>query len=89
MIGLLLNLLTLIYLIIYLPRISVNQINYIAFLAPCFLNVFSLPLIVLSSISLLSKITDLNSQGQTQGKIFKSQVKNTFSYSSIRLSELN
>jgi hypothetical protein len=69
LIGITVNLLTLIYLIIYLPKVSVNQFNYFAFLAPCFLNVFSLPLIVLSSISLLSKVTDLNSQGQTQGII--------------------
>lgn len=67
LIGLVVNLLTLIYLIIYLPKIVPFDENFVAFLAPCLLNVFSLPLIVLSSISLLSKVTSLHSQGMTQG----------------------
>ncbi len=67
LIGTVINLLTLIYLIVYLPRVTKNNIGYVEFLVPCFFNVFSLPLIVLSSISLLSKVTSLESQGMTQG----------------------
>lgn len=67
LIGISVNLLTLIYLIVYLPKAIPRSNNYVEFLAPCFLNVFSLPLIVLSSISLLSKVTSLHTQGMTQG----------------------
>ncbi len=70
LIGLLGNLASLIFLIVYLPRARPNTgklIDYFLFAVPMFANVFSLPFIVLSSISLLSKITSAHSQGLTQG----------------------
>jgi hypothetical protein len=74
--GLLLNLTTLIFLIIYLPKYDpptnpdpkkIPLTEYFIFMCPTFLNVFSLPLIVLASISLLSKITSTENQGLSQG----------------------
>jgi MFS transporter, ceroid-lipofuscinosis neuronal protein 7 len=41
--------------------------NYLLIFIPCFINVFSLPFIVVGSITLLSKITQRESQGLTQG----------------------
>jgi len=72
LIGLIGNLATLIFLIIYLPKTTPNKPKvelkeYFLFMIPVFGNVFSLPLIVLSSISLLSKLTSSESQGLTQG----------------------
>ncbi|CAF0984287.1 unnamed protein product [Brachionus calyciflorus] len=69
-IGLCGNLSTLIFLIIYLPMVVPDPNNltqYILFIIPVFANVFSLPFIVLASISLLSKITSIHSQGLSQG----------------------
>jgi hypothetical protein len=68
--GLVGNLSTLIFLIFWLPTAipGRNQIaDYLCFSVPVFFNVFSLPLIVIPSISLLSKVTNMNSQGLTQG----------------------
>lgn len=68
--GLFGNLSTLIILIVYLPHaVPLNKAikDYLLFGVPVFFNVFSLPLIVLPSISLLSKVTDKRSQGLTQG----------------------
>lgn len=70
MIGIIGNLLTLIFLIVYLPMAEPsngNIVQYLLFIFPVFGNVFSLPFIVLASISLLSKITSVESQGLTQG----------------------
>lgn len=70
MIGIIGNLLTLIFLIVYLPMAEPSKGNiqqYLLFIFPVFGNVFSLPFIVLASISLLSKITSVESQGLTQG----------------------
>lgn len=70
LVGLIGNLSTLIFLIVYLPKAVPNngQIkDVVLFMAPVFANVFSLPLIVLSSISLLSKLTSQANQGLTQG----------------------
>ncbi len=69
-IGLVGNISTVVFLIIYIPNAVPlrNQIrDYLWFGLPVFFNVFSLPLIVLPSISLLSKVTDIKSQGLTQG----------------------
>lgn len=69
-IGIVGNLTTLVFLIIWLPAAvpHSNQIkDYLCFGIPIFFNVFSLPLIVLPTISLLSKVTDIKSQGVTQG----------------------
>ncbi len=69
-IGLIGNLSTLIILIIWLPVAipgSKTLQDYLLFGIPVFFNVFSLPLIVLPTISLLSKVTDIKSQGLTQG----------------------
>jgi len=74
--GLVLNLATLIFLLIYLPKYDqpknpdptqIPLTEYFIFMCPTFLNVFSLPLIVLASISLLSKITSKENQGLSQG----------------------
>ena len=70
LIGLLGNLGSLIFLIFYLPKAIPNQNriqDYLLFTVPVFFNVFSLPFIVLSSISLLSKLTSSHMQGLTQG----------------------
>lgn len=70
LIGLIGNLSTLVFLIVYLPTAvpGANKMkDYVLFMAPVLANVFSLPFIVLASISLLSKITSKNSQGLTQG----------------------
>ena len=76
LVGLVVNLLTLIFLIVYLPNYKqpVNPVpsqislkDYAIFMCPTLTNVFSLPLIVLASISLLSKITSLENQGLSQG----------------------
>jgi hypothetical protein len=70
LIGLVGNLGSLIFLIFYLPKAIPNQNrlqDYLLFTVPVFFNVFSLPFIVLSSISLLSKLTSSNMQGLTQG----------------------
>ena len=76
LIGLTINMLTLIFLIVYLPTYKQTQNpdpsqipikDYIIFMCPTLANVFSLPLIVLASISLLSKITSLENQGLSQG----------------------
>jgi hypothetical protein len=72
LVGLIGNLSTLIFLIMYLPTTKPNMSKvelkeYFLFMLPVFGNVFSLPLIVLSSISLLSKLTSIESQGLTQG----------------------
>lgn len=68
--GLIGNLLTLIFLLVYLPMAKVgakDAVSIILFILPVFGNVFSLPLIALGSISSLSKITSMHTQGQTQG----------------------
>lgn len=72
LIGIIGNLLTLIFLLVYLPYQSpdkkvVELKDYALFMIPVFANVSSLPLIVLGSISLLSKLTSLETQGLTQG----------------------
>lgn len=76
LIGLVLNLFSLIFLIIYLPNYKqtlnpdptkIPLKDYFIFMCPTFANVFSLPLIVLASISLLSKITSTENQGLSQG----------------------
>jgi hypothetical protein len=70
LVGLIGNLSTLIFLIIYLPMAVPNRnliTDYILFIVPIFGNVFSLPFIVLGSISLLSKISSTANQGLTQG----------------------
>lgn len=69
-IGLVGNLSTLVFLILWLPNAvpgSKTIKDYLFFGIPVFFNVFSLPLIVLPTISLLSKVTDIKSQGLTQG----------------------
>lgn len=68
--GIVGNLATLIFLFVYLPIAKPNDPSikqYLLFMFPVFANVFSLPFIVLASISLLSKITSVHSQGLTQG----------------------
>ena len=72
LIGIIGNLLTLIFLMIYLPyqtpdKKVIEIKDYVLFMIPVFANVSSLPLIVLGSISLLSKLTSMDSQGLTQG----------------------
>lgn len=70
LVGLIGNLSTLIFLIIYLPMavpLRNKPLDYLLFMLPIFGNVFSLPFIVLGSISLLSKISSLSNQGLTQG----------------------
>ena len=72
LIVLLCNMSTLIFLIVYLPtqRPCLDAPafkDYALFMLPVFGNVPSLPLIVLGSISLLSKITNIETQGLTQG----------------------
>ena len=69
-IGLVGNISTVAFLIVYIPYAIPmnNQIrDYLCFGIPVFFNVFSLPLIVVPSISLLSKVTDIKTQGLTQG----------------------
>lgn len=68
-IGLLGNLSTLIFLTFWLPHaVPSHEIkDILLFAIPTFIQVFSLPLIVLPTISLLSKVTSLKSQGLTQG----------------------
>jgi hypothetical protein len=70
LIGLIGNILTLIFLIVYLP-VAVPRTDrwfeYVMLAVPVLGNIFSLPFIVLASISLLSKITTPESQGLTQG----------------------
>ena len=68
--GLIGNLVTLAILIVWLPMAvpNRNQLqDFLFFSIPVFFNVFSLPLIVLPSISLLSKVTNIHTQGLTQG----------------------
>lgn len=72
LIGIIGNLITLIFLMVYLPYQSpdkkvIELKDYALFMLPVFANVSSLPLIVLGSISLLSKLTSLETQGLTQG----------------------
>lgn len=70
LVGLVGNTLTLIFLIVYLPHACPGDktwLSYLLFAIPTFGNIFSLPFIVLASISLLSKITSPESQGLTQG----------------------
>ena len=72
LIGILGNMSTLIFLIVYLPTqkpcLEAPAFkDYAMFMIPVFGNVSSLPLIVLGSISLLSKITNMETQGLTQG----------------------
>ena len=70
LIGLIGNILTLIFLFVYVPIAKIGDTSFTAillFMLPVFGNVFSLPLIALGSISLISKITSPNTQGQTQG----------------------
>ena len=69
-VGLLCNLVTLIFLIVYVPMmvpLNKSVVNYVLFFTPVVTNVFSLPLIVISSITLLSKVTKMENQGLTQG----------------------
>jgi hypothetical protein len=64
--GLIGNLVTLIFLIFYLPQAVPNRNrfeDFALFMLPVFGNVLSLPFIVIGSISLLSKITNSKSQG--------------------------
>lgn len=69
--GLVGNLSTLVFLIVFVPQLGDKQTdstkNIVLFMAAVFGNVFSLPFIVLGSISLLSKLTSKHSQGLTQG----------------------
>lgn len=68
-IGLLGNLSTLLFLTIWLPNaVPSHRIkDILLFAIPAFIQVFSLPLIVLPTISLLSKVTSIKNQGFTQG----------------------
>ncbi len=68
--GLLGNILTLVFLFVYVPIAKKGEkdiLSILLFMLPVFGNVFSLPLIALGSISALSKITSVHTQGQTQG----------------------
>ena len=70
LIGLIGNLMTLIFLFVYVPIAVVGDTritSILLFMLPVFGNVFSLPFIALGSISSLSKITSSHNQGQTQG----------------------
>lgn len=69
-IGLIVNLSSLVILIVWLPQavhLRNSITDYLLFSIPMFLNVFTLPLITIPSISLLSKVTNLKTQGLTQG----------------------
>ena len=73
--GLVVNFIMIVILLAYMPNYKhamltkrISQIDYLVFICTTLCaTVFSLPLIVVSSISLLSKITSSTNQGLTQG----------------------
>ena len=70
LVGLVCNMFTLVLLILLVPHLVPlrnSATDFALFLVPVVINIFSLPLVVLSSISLLSSITSIHSQGLTQG----------------------
>jgi hypothetical protein len=69
LIGLISLLISLVYLLVYIPHITEFHgfIKVFLLALPIVLNVWSIPFIALGSISILSKITSSNLQGCTQG----------------------
>lgn len=70
LIGLIGNLSTLIFLLVYVPNAVIGRASFsdiLLFAIPVFGNLFSLPFIALGSISAISNITSVKTQGLTQG----------------------